>query len=107
MVLCVNTLLLTEKGKIKYLELLPNKIWKVLPLSEKDEGYKKYLKRLLDDISNINDLFDCIFTDILIKLNVIYNEELNHSEIKSRVLECTNEVERLGILAIEKLRLGF
>lgn len=93
----IGTLPLTDKAKLKYLELLPSKIWKVLPLAEQDVNYKIYLKRLLDDINSANDLFDGVFTDIIVKLNVIYIEELMHSEIRSRVLECTGEVKKVRI----------
>lgn len=91
----IATLPLTEKGKNRYLKLLPNKIWKVLPLYEKDENYKKYLKRLLDDMNSANDLFDGLFADVIIKLNVIYIKNLEHKEIRSIVLECTNSVSNM------------
>ena len=93
----VSTLPLSQKSKLKYLELLPGKIWKTLPLYEQSQDYKVYLKRLLDDLNSANDLFDEIFTDIIVKLNVVLIEDLEHKEIRARVLECTSAVDKIMI----------
>ena len=65
---------LTYKSKLKYLELLHNKIWKLLPISEEQEEivFRKQLKTVLDDLNSANDLFDGAFIDIIVKLNAIY-----------------------------------
>lgn len=83
--------------KIIYLQHLIGKIMKVLYIYEEKEALtsKIYLGGLLINIDSANRMFKGIFVEILIKLNEINFDTMNHKEIRKRVLEAVNMADKM------------
>lgn len=82
--------------KQHYLSSLIDDIFKILPTYE-EYGYKDANLRLgvlLMDMMAADKLFDGCLSDVIVKLYVLYNQEPTHTEVRKRVLECTNLVRK-------------
>lgn len=88
---------ITKDSKLIYLSNLINKIFKILPLYEKNDSLipQIYLNGLLININSANQMFDNILIDIMIKLNELNISNLTHKEIRKIILECVNDVVAL------------
>lgn len=64
-----------NKTIIKYLIMMKNNIYKLLPLREESLDWKKYLESLLElELKGCEDLFENIdFVSLICKLNSLYN----------------------------------
>lgn len=91
----------SNESKIAYCKRLTGKVFKILWLAEENNNVvpSVYLYALIIDVNSANFMFDNIFIDLSVKLNSLYmaiNQPMPHSEIRARVLECTNMVSRIG-----------
>lgn len=97
----MSTLIYSNKSKIAYCKRLIGKVFKILYLAEENNNTipSVYIHALIIDVNSASSMFDDIFIDILVKLNSLYelsNQSISHDDIKNRVLECTNMVDRIG-----------
>jgi len=96
----MSSLIYSNEAKMVYAQKLIGKVMKTLYLAEEDNNIVPavYLHALIIDVNSANNMFDNIFIDISVKLNALYmlsNQAIPHSEIRSRVLECANMVDRI------------
>jgi hypothetical protein len=94
------SLIYSNDAKIAYCVRLYRQIHKILFLSEENNNIVPSinLHALIIDVNSANNMFDNIFIDVSVKLNTLYmlsSQTLTHSEIRSRVLECANMVDRI------------
>lgn len=92
-------LIYTNEEKIIYLKNLIGKIYKILPIFENKNDNDLiliiYLNGLLLNISSANQMFNGILIDILVSLNEIIINDMDHKNLKKVVFECINKVTNL------------
>jgi len=92
-----NKIKVSNSAKFVYLDGLTGKIYKILPIIEK-EGYDiagVYIWGLLNDISSANDIiFDGEIIELIPKLNSIKFNNLGFKESRKIIFECINLVSK-------------
>ena len=87
---------ITNNEKIIYIDNLVNRVYKILPLYEKDNKIPKlYIQRLLSDIKSADNLFEGILIHIIVQINVLLLEDMSFAEIKSLIFNCINLVKKI------------
>lgn len=96
-----NKLILSVGGKRKYLEKLIGKMIKILHLIEEESktNYcpKAFIYGQLIELNAANQLFDNELVEIIVKLNVVYNNynKVAFEEIKKQIFEIKNKINFL------------
>lgn len=68
---------------------LTNQIWKLIPMRENEEDWKKQLKIVLIDIAGLQEIFNNdSFLELLIKLEGMAAIETEFDEFRSTVFKC-------------------
>jgi len=84
-----------------YIEILKNKIFKILPMYEsKSDTLKEYTGFLLDELIGCLNLYSLqdskIFGTVLSLVSFLhYDEFYNHVQCKSHVLSCINSLDKI------------
>lgn len=88
----MNNIVISQRSKEKWMKVLPNKIYKILPIYETEsiESYKKYLNSLILRTSKFNEICDGVLNDIVLDLIVLRDDELEFKDIRKIVLDDTN-----------------
>jgi hypothetical protein len=83
----------SKKSKLIYIDELINKIFKILGLFEDNDNIIPiiYLNGLIMNINSANELFDGELINLIIKLNILITNKLNHKELRKIIFECINE----------------
>lgn len=96
-----NKLVLSVSGKRKYLEKLIGKMIKILHLIEEESQTKNspraFIYGQLVELNSANQLFDNELVEIIVKLNVVYNnyQTAPFAEIKRQIFEIKNKINFL------------
>lgn len=88
---------ISDISKQYYLNKLISSVFKIIPMYE-EHGYdsvKIYLGGLLMDVASADSLFGGRLSPVLIKLNIIYECEIQYKDIRRKVFECTNLIQTL------------
>ena len=93
-----NKLILSKEGKLKYLEKLIGKMIKILYLIEEEKvtgnSPKDFIYGQLIELNSANQLFDNELIEIIIKLNIVYNDykKEDFKNIKKQIFEIKNKI---------------
>jgi len=92
---------LTKQEKIKCIEQLIGRVFKILPMTEEiNDSISKtnlqlHIEKLIIDMHSANSLFDGILIDIVVKINSIYENDFKHSQIRSIVLDSASKLNKV------------
>lgn len=96
-----NKLVLSIEGKKKYLEKLIGKMIKILHLIEEEaethNSPQAFIYGQLIEINSANQLFDNELIEIIVKLNIVYNnyDKVPFQDIKKQIFEIKNKIQYL------------
>lgn len=89
----------------KYLSILKNKIYKILPLiEEENEFIDKYVKTIIDELFGFlwfqkSLEKDVNFISLMIMMHSIYDdtyfEDYEHQDIRRKVFHCLNLIDKI------------
>jgi hypothetical protein len=67
----------SKEGRLKYLERLPDRIYKILPIAEEKGRVEsnKYLFKFLNELIAFDEVFDNALIELIAKMNVAYFKE--------------------------------
>jgi hypothetical protein len=97
----VNYEIFDDKYLINYLNFLINKVYKILPISEREpETLKDYLESLLIELSGSKELIDKIkydanFISVMSTLQYFTSNEYNHKTLRREIFKCIKIIEKL------------
>jgi len=93
----MSNLIISNEAKIKYLDNLMGRMFKILPLYEEknNEIPMIYINAQMIDVASANNLFNGILIDLIIKLNTLCGIQEDHSFVRKTVFECTNIITRI------------
>ena len=71
---------------------LTNQMWKLIPMYENNEDWKKQLNTVIIEIAGLNEIFylEPQFLQLLSKLEGLKIIEMNFSSYRKTVFECIN-----------------
>ena len=74
---------------------LTNQLWKLIPMRENEEDWKKQLNTVILEISGLSEIFlhNPLFLQLLAKLEGILIEETTFSLYRKTVFECISLVQ--------------
>lgn len=86
-----------NKDLNKYLDVLINKIWKIMPLmQENQENALKYIKSLNVELKGAKNYFSSTyFTSIVFSIDGLSSGITDYNVVRAKVLECINYVNRI------------
>lgn len=96
-----NKLVLSTNGKRKYLSKLIGRVLKILHLIEEEETTKvtpeHFIYGQLIEVNSANMFFDGELTDIIIKLNYVYNnyKTAEFKDIRRQIFEIKNCINHI------------
>lgn len=96
-----NKLVLSVGGRKKYLQKLIGKIIKILHLVQEESqthySPRPFIYGQLVELNAANQLFDNELVEIIVKLNVIYNnyDKVSFDETKKQIFEIKNKINYL------------
>ena len=94
-----NKLVLSMDGKKKYLDKLIGKMIKILHLIEEESttgnSPEAFIYGQLIELNSANQLFENELVEIIVKLNIIYNNyaSVPFSDIRKQVFEIKNKIK--------------
>lgn len=79
----------------KNVSRLTDQLWKLIPMRENDEDWKKQLNTVILEISGLSEIFlhNPLFLQLLAKLEGILVEETTFSLYRKTVFECISLVQ--------------
>ena len=76
---------------------LTNQLWKLIPMRENNEDWRKQLDTVLIEIAGLNELFiNPLFLQLISKLEGMRVEELNFELYRKTVFECISLLQELN-----------
>ena len=76
---------------------LTNQLWKLIPMRENNEDWRKQLDTVLVEIAGLNELFiNPLFLQLISKLEGMRVEELNFELYRKTVFECISLLQELN-----------
>lgn len=93
----MDRIILSKKSTEVWLNNLPNKIYKILPIyeTESDENFKKYVNKLIIRASKFNDICDGLLSDIIFDLMYLIEDDRSHAEVRKIILDDTELSNRI------------
>lgn len=81
----------------KNITRLTNQMWKLIPMYENNEDWKKQLNTVIIEIAGLNEIFilEPQFLQLLSKLEGISIIEMNFSLYRKTVFECINLLQEI------------
>lgn len=81
----------------KNITRLTNQLWKLIPMRENSEDWKKQLNIVIIEIAGLNEIFkfDSHFLQLLSKLEGLGIIEISFSEYRKTVFECLSLLQEL------------
>ena len=76
---------------------LTNQLWKLIPMREKEEDWKKQLDSVIIEIAGKNEIFcqNCFFLQLLSKLEGLKLLEIDFHLYRKTVFECINLLQEI------------
>lgn len=73
-----------------YINRLTNQLWKLIPMRENEEDWKKHLRTVILEIVGLNEIFQNNehLLELLSKLEGLYVEETVFEEYRTTVFKC-------------------
>ena len=76
---------------------LTNQIWKLIPMREHDEDWKKQLNTVIIEIAGLNEIFNgSQFLQLLSKLEGLLVQETDFELYRRTVFECISLIQELN-----------
>lgn len=80
---------ISEEDFNKNVQRLTNQLWKLIPMREHEEDWKRQLETVKIEIIGLNELFvGSIFLQLLSKLEALSVVELDFDSYRKTVFEC-------------------
>lgn len=90
----------------KNITRLTNQMWKLIPMCENHEDWKKQLNTVIIEIAGLNEIFisEPQFLQLLSKLEGLKVVEMEFSLYRKTVFECINLLQELRKCIIQKVQ---
>lgn len=90
----------------KNITRLTNQMWKLIPMCENNEDWKKQLNTVTIEIAGLNEIFmsEPQFLQLLSKLEGLKVVEMEFSLYRKTVFECINLLQELRKCVIQKIQ---
>lgn len=88
----------------KNITRLTNQMWKLIPMNENHEDWKKQLNTVTIEIAGLNEIFftEPQFLQLLSKLEGLKIVEMEFSSYRKTVFECINLLQEIKKCIIQK-----
>lgn len=87
----------SEKDVRKNIQRLTNQMWKLIPMREHEEDWKKQLDTVIIEIVGLHEIFMCpAFLQLLSKLEGLRIEEVDFELYRKTVFECISLLQELN-----------
>lgn len=81
----------------KNVQRLTNQMWKLIPMREHEEDWKKQLNTVILEVAGLNEIFaGSAFLQLLSKLEGLRVEETNFELYRKTIFECISLLQELN-----------
>ena len=81
----------------KNIQRLTNQMWKLIPMREHEEDWKKQLNTVILEVAGLNEIFaGSAFLQLLSKLEGLRVEETNFELYRKTIFECISLLQELN-----------
>ena len=81
----------------KNVQRLTNQMWKLIPMREHEEDWKKQLNTVILEVAGLNEIFaSSAFLQLLSKLEGLRVEETNFELYRKTIFECISLLQELN-----------
>ena len=88
---------ISEEIAVKNVQRLTNQLWKLIPMREHDEDWKKQLDTVIIEIAGLNEIFvGPVFLQALSKLEGLRVIETNFELYRKTIFECISLIQELN-----------
>ena len=88
---------ISEEVVAKNVQRLTNQLWKLIPMREHEEDWKKQLDTVIIEIAGLNEIFvGPVFLQALSKLEGLRVQETNFELYRKTVFECISLIQELN-----------
>lgn len=93
----MNNINISNKEKIIYLDNFISCIYKILPLFEENNNVAPhvYIKTQILGAHSANNLFGGILIDLIVKLNILTSDDIDHNIVRKIVFECIGIIDKI------------
>ena len=75
---------------------LTNQLWKLIPMRENDEDWRRQLETVTLEISGLSYIFNSLLLQLLSKLHGLANEDCSFEVYRKTVFECISLLQEFG-----------
>lgn len=87
---------ITKESLQQSISRLTNQLWKLIPMREKEEDWRRQLESVTIEISGLNCIFNSLLLQLLSKLHGLAVEDCSFEVYRKTVFECISLLQEFG-----------